>query len=284
MALKIFVGLPANTGTEVGPVQQFVTDGTNTVPVTDMPITSVGSTIQYSSTMKNQYNGGFTKSGSDIILDTSPVAGLQGCIPNSRYYNLAAYDQSIVEGNSNPRVNEETFYVGDVDDISQFQYLPASGAPGIALTFVNLITGIGAALSTVSLACTDGAGTALTYAGTGQTVYIPSFSAFGLVAASANQGTNSITCGAASTFIPGRWVKFNSGEVTQEIIQVSSISNWTLTFASSFNYPHYVNETIYDCLQQMKGKFNVPENFTGGVATNILNIALKVRAAKSQRN
>lgn len=283
MSLKVYIGLPANGGTEVTEIDTFVTDGGDTYPVVNKPITSVASTLEYSSTFKNQYNGGFTKSGSDIVLDTTPVPGLQGVIPGTGHISLAAYDQNNVPGNSNPRVNEVDIYIGDVSTINQYQYFAPSGENGIGIIFVDNITGIGAALSMVSLACTDGAGTALTYQATGTALRIPAFSAFGLVAASADQGTNSITCGSASDFIPGRWVEFNIGQPTSEIIQVSSITDWTLTFSSSFNYPHYIDETIYDCLQQLKARFVVPENATGGVAANLLNISLNPSYDKTVR-
>jgi hypothetical protein len=285
LALGIYYRTPANAGTLIGQSATFVGNNVDdTFPYA--PVENVGSTLQYSSTEKRRYDGGYSVDTVDgtVTIDAVPPLGAQGVIPSSNALVLSAYDSDSVYGVDDPRIDIETFLIGDPDTISTYSYSPVTGQPGIGLTFVNLITSVEPGVSWVQLACCDSTGSPLTFGATGDTLWITGFSAFTLVSASANANTTTIVVDDASTFLEGRYVKLNSGNVTSEIIQVSDISGNTMTMASSFNYPHYIGETIYECLAPIAAKLIVPSNATGGQAANFYNLAMEVTAKKEQRD
>lgn len=287
MTLKIWFSDPFNDATEVGQIDTFVTDGvTDTYPFVNKPADQVGGTIQYSTTQKNQYNGGFTKTSSDIIINTIPPANLQGVIPAVGAINMAAYDNDDVEGVDNPRIKEEFAWVGDIDDIANYYYVPRPATPGIEIFFVNNITSVTPDLSWVQLACCDAAGDSLTYAATGVSLYTDEIAGFSTLAASAAQSTNTLLVDSATGtfyFIAGDYIYLSPGDPNSEIVQISSISYNTLTLAASLNYNHLEDEPVYTTVRKIALKETVPEDATGNTAANYYNISLKVRATRKQR-
>lgn len=285
MALSIYLRLPANGGTQVGQTSTFIGDNVSDV-FTYGTSTTPGSTIQYSSTQKLRFNGGWIlgPGGNEITIDAVPPLGAQGVIPDATCLIMSAYDQDTVQGVSEPRVDEIIFYVGDVSEISTYSYTAPTDRPGLGLAFVNLITAISPDVSWVQLACCDSDINPLTYGATGETLWLNGLYAFSLVADDAPINTTTLEVDDASTFTEGRYIILNSGNLTSEIIQVSSIEGTTMTMASSFNYPHYIGETVYECLIPISEKMTVPTNATGGQATNCYNLALNVIAKKEQRD
>lgn len=287
MALKFYYTSPFTTGTAILPPDFFVGDNvTDTFSVVNKSIYDVASTIQFSTTQLYQYAGGFTKdvNTSEVTLAEIPPQNTQGIIPGDIALVFSSYDQANVTGvnSSTANVDEQYFYLADVDEINLYGYVPRSGS-GIGISFVDAITSAGASLSWVQLACCDSSGNALTYSATGVTLYTPPLDQFGLVSASANSATLTLGCVAASTFIPGDYIFINFGNATQEIVRFVSSTGNTMTFSTSFNYPHYVDETLFACARQFKAKQTTPINATGGVAANYIDLYLSAIASQYRR-
>lgn len=285
MALSIYLRLPANGGTQVGQTSTFIGDNVSDV-FTYGTSTTPGSTIQYSSTQKLRWNGGWIlgPGPQEITIDAVPPLGSMGVIPDASCLIMSAYDQDTVQGVSEPRVDEIVFYVGDVTEISTYSYTAPTDRPGLGLAFCNLVTSVSPDVSWVQLACCDSNINPMTYGATGNTLWLNGLYAFSLVADDVPANTTTLEVDDASTFTEGRFIKLNSGNITSEIIQVSSIVGNVMTMASSFNYPHFIGETVYECLIPVASKLTVPFNATGGVAANFYNLSANLIAKKEQRD
>lgn len=289
MTLHFLFDEPFTDATKVDKVNLFTTTGlTATFPVTD--IARVGSTIQYSSTLKRLYNGGFTKnSNNTVTLDTTPAAGLQGAVNGLQSIISTTYDNTTQVANGN--IKETAFYVGNIENPQLVYHIPQTGASGIQLFFTNNITGAGGAdLTWVQLACANSAGAALTYQATGTTLYTANMSSFSTVAASSAQGATTISvvnAQAGFTFWAGDFLHFNFGQNNAEILRLSSISigatATTLTMAGSFNYTHAVAEPVYFCARKFWMKHTTPIGFTNNQATNYYNISIDAKADEQFR-
>lgn len=290
MALNLFTTQPFSAATRVSNASFFVGDNsTTTFPVTNESIYDIGTTIQYSSTLKYYYAGGFTKDfdTNEITINSAPGLGQQGVIPGQTAIVLSAFDQANVSGIvGTANIEERRFYLGDTSQINLYGYRGRNSVTqGIAISFVDAITSSGVDLSFVQLCCTDGSGNTLTYGATGQTLYTPSIDQFGTVAASANSGSTTILCGTASSFIPGDFIYINFGNVTQEIVKYTSLSgSYTMNLATATNYGHGVGETIYACVREFGIKYTVPIDVTAGVAQNDYSLYLDVTATQYQRS
>jgi hypothetical protein len=288
MSFKVWSDDPFTSVTEVNRSVPFTTDGTDTYSHDPLTTTEVGATVQYSNIKKRLYDGGFTKNEDDTItLNTTPPVDLQGVIPGIGTIPVPVYDQETVDGVANSNIKEVSIYFGDIDDIHINSYLPRAASGGIEISFVNLITSGGnPGLSIVQLACCDATGTALTYAATGAAIYTDQLSGFSTLAASAAQGATTIQVASASSnyyFISGDFIKINTGNNTQEIRRISSISYNTITLSEALSYDHDSAETVYSCIREVKAKFTIPEDMTGGEAENFYNLVPKIVGRTVQR-
>lgn len=254
-----------------------------TFSVTDA--SEIASTIEFSATQLYLYDGGFTKNtvNNTITLSEVPPLNSQGIVPGNVTVTFNSYDQANVAGSTTANVDVQDVFWGDVDEIQLYGYRPRHGSYAIPISFVDAITSAGADLSWVQLACCDANGNALTYAATGQPIYTPSLDQFGVIAASSALNTTTISCLAASTFILGDYIFINKGNPTQEIRKLISVSGTTMTFATSFTYNHYINETLYACVRQFKAKQTTPINVTNGLAANYIDLYLLAQSDQIRR-
>lgn len=288
MSFKCWNDDPFTIATEVNEIDTFVGDGSDTsFPFPNKTVGEVGSTIQYSNVKKRLYDGGFTKTSTDVVIDSAPPVGVQGIIPGQGTFIADAYDQETVEGVSSPRVKEMSIFFGDIDDIHINYYTPRASASGIAISFVNLITSGGNPdTSIVQLACCDASGNALTYQATGTTLYTDQLAGFSTLAASAAAGATTILVTSATGtyyFVTGDFIKINTGENTQEIRRISSRSYNTLTLSEALSYSHDAGETVYSSIREVKAKFTIPANMTNNEAENFYNLVPRIQFKTKQR-
>lgn len=287
MSLVVYYQSPFNIGSEVGQVDTFSGNGVETTfPVINKPISDVAGTIQYSGTFKRRFNGGFSISGSNIVIDTPVPNGVQGVIPAQVGIVLSGYDSDDVSGVDSPRVDIQPFYIGDVDDIGVYSYEPRAGQPGIALTVVDLISAVGADLTWLTLACSNPVdGTALTFLATGETLYTPRIYGFTQIASGGIwAGANHCIVETATSIIAGDYIKIDTGSVSQEVIKVISITGTTqLNFDGTLNYSHSAGETVYSSLRKFFIRMEVPVNSTGNSAINLYDLSLNIAATKVTR-
>lgn len=288
-ALKVFFDTPFSSATVVDLIDTATTDGiTATYATPNKTVDRDGATLQFSTIQKRLYDGGFTKASGSITLNTIPPASLQMVIPGIQALLVNnSYDQANVNGGTNTNISAVPFWVGDIDEINIYAYVPQPSIAGIKLTLVNNITSVSQpTLSWVQLACADASGNALTYAATGVSIYTDQIKGLSTIAASSISGSNTLLVTAATGtnyFIAGDYVFINFGNGTQEISQISSISYNLLTMAASFNYSHYVNETVYTCARKFWLKETVPINATANTAANYYNISLNTQCDSIQR-
>lgn len=275
---------------EVGQVDTLVTDGVeDTYDVLNKDIADVGSTIQVSNQKKRLYDGGFEKNDDDTVTfnEVFPV-GLQGVIPAVGTLSAAVYDTDSVPNVDDPRITEMSIIFGDLDDIHINYYVPKANEIGISISFVNLITSGGNPdLSIVQLACCNASGTALTYQATGTTLYTDQLAGFSTIAASGAAGVSYVDVVDAANgnfyFIAGDFIKINSGEPTQEIRRISSISTNRLNLDSALTFDHLEDETVYSSFREVKAKWTIPEGMTNGEAENFYNLVPKFILTERQR-
>jgi uncharacterized protein YqfB (UPF0267 family) len=289
MSFKLWSDDPFTAATEVNRSVPFTTTG-STATFSHSPLTTVevGATIQYSNVKKRLYDGGFEKNEDDTItINVIPPADQQGVIPGIGTIPVPVHDQATVDGIANSNIKEVSIYFGDIDDIHINYYVPRAASGGIEISFVNLITSGGnPGLSIVQLACCDSSGSALTYAATGAAIYTDQLAGFSTLAASAAQGSTTLQVTSASSnyyFIAGDFIKVNTGNDTQEIRRISSISYNTITLSEALSYNHSAGETVYSCIREVKAKFTIPEDMTNGEAENFYNLVPKFIGRTLQR-
>lgn len=276
-----------NSGTVFDAIDLFTGDGVTTAfSFVNKTSSQVGGTIQAGATQYFRFNGGFVVSGSQVTLSSAPPPAAQGIIPGVSGLVMSAYDQDDVTGVTNPRIDEASFILGDVDDIGYFQYEPKPGDTGIQLVFVDNASNIGASLAWVQLACSDPTtGLALTYSATGQSLYTPSIMQVGSIWASSTASASSIYVDTASGFINGDYIIINLGNATSEVRKITAVNGagQILSITGNTNFPHYVGETVYTCGRLFWAKLTVPLDANDGEAVNLYDISLRRSCKKTQR-
>lgn len=287
MSLKFFRDLPLNSGSQLDAIDLFTGDGvTTTFPFSNKTSSQVGGTIQAGATQYFRFNGGFVVSGSQVTLSSAPPPMAEGIIPGVSGLVLSAYDQSVVTGVTNPRIDEDSFILADVDDIGYFQYDPKPGDTGIQLLFVDNASAVGATLAWVQLACSDpSTGLAMTYSATGASLYTPSINMLGTIWASSEASASSIYVDTASGFIQGDYIIINIGNATSEVRKITSVNGagQILAITGNTNFPHYVDETVYTIGRKFWAKLTVPVDANNGEAINLYDISLRRSCKKTQR-
>lgn len=287
MAAGFFISQPfTTTGTLAGAPSFFYGNNVDNIfVVSNGSVLNIASTIEYSATQLNLYNGGFAKDVADnsVVLATIPPGGTQGIIPAGQGVTFSSYDTPIAGNSTTANVDEQYIYFGDIDEIDLYGYRPQLGQANIQISFANAITGLSFDTTMLQLACCHSDGTAFTYAATGTPIQTPSLDQFGTLGASAAAGSNTLICSTASSFIPGDFIYFNKNQVNQEIVRFDFATGTTMNFTTQFNYNHAANEPIYACMRQFKGKQTIPSGLTGGVAANFLNIYLQAPCSQYRR-
>lgn len=283
MSLSIYRDEEFNIGTLVDQVDVYTGDGsTVTYTIENKTSARIGSTIQFDNIFYYQYNGGFTKSGEEVTLDSAPPFGSEGVVPGVGTITASAFDTDDIPGASNPREDEVPFYLVDPDDIYQYEYDAFSDNPGIAISVTDLIESTGAQVSWCQLACSEPDGTASTYQASGEVFYTPPLTAFGEVTSTTSAGASVISCDSASDFIAGDFILINRGEVTQETLRILEINGTDITTSTS-NFDHNPGEIIYTCGREFFLKVTIPEGAFNYQATNDYSLGMRVVCVKRSR-
>lgn len=278
MALHYYLEETLNSGSQIDPLDSFTGNGSSaTFTLVYKDATRLGSTVTVESTQYYQYNGGFTKGSNSFTLSSTPVTNAQIVAPGITALTASAFDQDVVDGETNPRVTEVPFYLADTNEIHLQYYTNLPSAPGLEISLVNMVSSFGADLTWCQLACANVDGTAGTYGTAGAGLYTSAIQSFGTVSASATAGASSINCSNSSTFIPGDYVIINIGNSTREIRKVSSVTSTAINFTTAFDFAHYTGETIYACGRKFWMKVTIPTNAANNLPTNFYDVGLKRR-------
>lgn len=286
MSLEFYYDESFSLASNLDPVDTFTGDGTATFTVTKKSGSELAATITAGNVQYYQFNGGFTKSGDDFTLSTSPSIGSQIVAPGLIALTFSAFDQSVVSGVTNPQVSEIPFYLGDPDTIHLKTYTNLPQYTGIRITVQDLVSGSGAELSWIQLACSDAAsGLATTYAATGEELLTSALYATGTLSASSAAGASSITVSGASGegFWAGDYVIINIGESTSEIRKISSVSGDTINFFTAFDYSHLEDETAYTMGRKFWAKVTIPENAANNQAFTFWDLGLRRQARNNSK-
>lgn len=279
--LKFYNGSPFTAGTQLDPVDTYTGTGVaTTFSLSNKSAVALGGTIQFANTQYLQYSNGFTKNtgNNTFTLSSVPALGTQGVAPGASYLSFAAYDNDSVTGVTNPRIDEQEFYLCDVTTINLYKYENYPGLTGIAISLSDLVSGFGASTSWCQLACSAVDGTALTYQATGTTLYTNNINGFGSTNSTVVAGASSlasITTSNINQFVAGDYVIVNIGASSQEVMHISSIVSTTLNFDSGFNFGHIPGESIYVCGRKFWCKITVPANTTSNTAYNFIDLGLR---------
>lgn len=164
-------------------------------------------------------------------------------------------------------------WIGDPDTIDLYSYLTEPGGSGIAINFNNLNTLVGAGLTWVQFA-PDNLGTSGAFLSPGASLITGEFKSEDKVTVTQISGTTSIPVNVSSNFTIGDYIKIGSGTANAEILQIQAIPNSTTLTITSSNYPHNINETVFNCMRQFWIQISIPINETSGLPETFLNIAM----------
>ncbi len=286
MSLRVYRAFPFTNDSEIGLVNTYTGDGSTTeFELRNNTSVTTGDTIQADLVYYSRPLGGFTyPDSSHFDLSSAPPENSQILATSTSPIEYSGFDQEVVDGAPSPaNVIEQRFYIADDGtDLTTTIHDAQPSAPGIAILFSNLVTAAGAQVSWMQLACADASGAALTYQATGTTLYCGKFYAFTSLAASAAGGTTTLQIASASGFTAGQFITINPGNGTEEDVQITSIASNTLTITGT-NFPHYEGEFIFMRGLGFWSKCTIPINALGGVAGNLINLALTVKSAKVSR-
>lgn len=282
MSLEFFYDESFSLASDLDPVDQLVgTGATATFALTLKSGTDLAATVTVENVQYYQFNGGLTKSGDTFTLSTTPSLNAQIVAPGVIALVLSAFDQLVVDGVDDPTVKEVPFYLGDPDTIHLYDYTNLPQYDGIRIAFVDMVSGSGAELSWVQLACSDAAsGLATTYAATGVAIETGAIYASTTLSASASAGstTISVAAGSGAGFLAGDYVILDIGEGTSEIRKVSSTTGSTITFFTGLEYAHSSSIPVFTMGRKFWAKLTVPENATSSQAFSFWNIGLNRKA------
>lgn len=282
MGLKLYREFPWSSATELTPADQYIGTGSKTTfTLFYKEGTALGGTIQAGATQYYQYTQGFTKNGNDFTLSSAPPLNSQIVAPGVNALVMSAFDQAVVDGVTNPRVYEKEVWLADISEIHINSYIAMPSKAGLELTFVDMITGVGASTSWFQFAQADPVtGLAMTYQATGTSLFLNPITAISNVSASGTAGLNYVLCNSASSFTPGDYVVINFGGSSSEIRQIASIgtSPARVIFTTTLDYAHFANETIITDAKKFWCKMTVPLNVSNNTATNDYSIGLRYRA------
>lgn len=286
MALRVYRSFPFTPDSEIGLVNQYTGDGvTDTFTLTNNTSVTTGDTIQFDLVYYSRPLGGFTYPDlNHFELSSAPPSNSQGLAISTSVLEYSGFDQVTVDGAPSPaNVIEQRFYVADDGtELTTTIHDSQPGQIGVGILFSNLVTAAGAQVSWMQLACANAAGDALTYQATGTTLYTAKFAAFSTLSASGAASTTTLTIASASGFYAGDFVTINPGGGTEEDVQITSIASNTLTISGT-NFPHNTGEFVFVRGRGFWSKCTIPVNALGGVAGNLINLALSVRSAKVSR-
>lgn len=284
MAINFYLDESFTSGSIVDLVDTFIGDGTTTTFVcTNKSVQRLAATITVGSNQYNQYNGAFTKDigTNSFTLATAPANGTVVVAPGINMLTFPVFDQDDVPGETEPRVNEQPFWLGDPSDINNQYYNNLPQFDGIQISINDLISATGAQTSWCQLACADPTtGLAMTYGATGEALYTAAIQSFGVAFASSAAGASSIFCSTASTFTAGDYVTINLGTASQEIRKIALTSNSSggyLGFTTTFDFPHYIGETIFTTGRKFWCKVTAPLDVGGGQAVNFYDEGPRAR-------
>ncbi len=280
MSLQVYYQENFSVDADLDPVDTFTGTG---VDVTFTLVKKVGADLASTITADNlqyyQFNGGFTKSGDSFTLSSAPILNSQIVAPGLVALTFDVFDQDIVDGVTNPRVQEIPFYLGDPTTIHLKSYTNLPQFTGIKLTVLDLISGAGLDLSCIQLACSDGTtGLAMTYAATGEPIYTAALQAFGTLSASSAVGASSISTSSTSNLYVGDYVIINIGQPTQEIRKVKDLTSTKIGFFTNLEYAHTSGQSWFQMGRKFWGKFTAPLNAANNQAFTFREHGLERKA------
>lgn len=280
MGLGLYNGTPFASSNLVTPDDTFVSDGvTTTYTLVNKTVSQLGSTIQAGNVEYYQYNGGFTTNVGlgTFTLSSAPVAGTQIVAPGVIQAVIAAFDQPVVLGVVNPRVQSVPLWLVDPLTINNFKYEPLPSYPGLQISMVNLISGANAQISWIQFASADASGNALTYGATGAPLYLPPLDGFTTFSASASSSQVTLSVASTAGFWAGQYVSLNIGGSSQEVVHVISLASPTAINLdpTGCTFPHYSGEIVYACGWKFWAQATIPVNANNNTPVNLYNLGLQ---------
>ena len=279
MTLHFFYDESFTIGTQLDPIDAYVSNGGSTYTLVNKSSLNLAGTITANNLQYYQFNGGFSVSGNNFTLSTSPPAGAMIVAPGLIALTFTVFDQLAVPGVSNPNVQEVPFFLGDPSQSCYFGYTNLPQFGGIRITFTDQVSGSGAQLSWVQLACSDPlTGLAMTYGATGNYLETGGLTSLGTMSASSLPGASSISTISASSYVVGDYMILNIGNATSEIRKISAVTSSTVSFVTTLTYTHFAGESLNDMGRKFWAKVTVPQNAANNQPFNFWNLGLRRQA------
>src|SRR3990167_2144609 len=284
--LRVFVDDPFIPAQEADQVDTYTGTGLQTeFTLVNKNALEVGSMSQADSTQYIKVNGAYTTDvdAGTVTFTNAPAVNTQIVIPGISSVNFTVFDQDDIDGEVTPREDEQQFFVGDFDsEIGIYKYLEIPNQNGLELTFIDLISSAGADIVWTQLACADANGDPLTYASTGSAIYTAPLNALTTLSASADVSASSCQVVAASGFYEGDYIVVNVGNATEEVVKITAIADNVFSI-SGFDFEHSVDENVHQAGRAFWAKVTIPLNAAGNEAVNLIDLGLRIKAKKVQR-
>ena len=221
-------------------VQQVFTDiGDGTTSIFDISgintTTFLADDVQVAATTFYRNNAGV------IIIDSThfqlmsggvPAAPSVGAVviaPGSTAQTFNVYDTNVVTGVTNPNIDEQPFYLIDLETIQTTYWTATAAFPsGIRMQWTNLDPLNGPAASIIALAPSHPDGTPGTYLSAGAPIYFSNIEGTSTTTGAHSAGDTSIAVVDGTQFVQGSVIFINDG-VNQEYVWLSTIATNTLT-------------------------------------------------------
>lgn len=246
----------------------------------------MGSTVQSEDTFWNRDIGSLLVNNftNTVTLNSAPDVGAVVILPGSKYIDLRAYDVNSVLGDLSPRVKQYPFYIGPDSTLSitTFKYVKNPSQTGIIVQMTDVDPGFGAALTWLNIAASLADGTPAAYQAASLPLYLPDISGVTTTVNPQVINDTSITVVDGSQIHAGFILIIEPGTIREEQVRCTAVVGNVLT-VTPLGFNHGGGSAIYEYLQKVWLRTNIPVNASGGTPVNLNDIATKLICSLESR-
>lgn len=260
--LVLYRTSPLSIATEASLLDVGVGDSVETTfPVANKDILDLANVVQFGTNIAFRFNAGFDIDipGSEYTLAAAPASAVNVIAPGTIRVQYRAYRQAVVTGVTDPNINEQIFYLADIDQIGVQKYQAAVDEVGIMVSIdnFNIVDPEVAQPEWLQLAPMQGDGTAGTYEAAGDPLALGDIFAVSEVDVASLALDTTLTVDDGTDFAEGQLIMINITGVTAEVVRVVSVLGDVLT-TEPMQYAHAIGETVFHCGWGVYGKATLP--------------------------
>jgi hypothetical protein len=286
--LGLYIDTPFTNATLVDKVDIFTGTGVDTdFPLIEKAYTSLGAVAQYQNNQARQFNGGMARLNTpaplgSLRLAAPPTLGAKIIAPGIIRVVFSAYNQTTVQGVTNPNIGIIPLYIVDPLDIATTFYEPYGTNSDLLIQVVDNDTNYGFGGSTdgalniqLGYANPTTGATPTSWGAAGAALGLQNIGGYSNVSSGISAGATSVVVDDASVFDISQttiFVQFDSGSPSmQEIVQVTGVNTGTNTVSiTPTTYAHSSGNNLFHCGVKCYGKLTAP---TGGSATAYFDLS-----------